>query len=286
MMPAMLHQMWMPPRSTATRWARASICFLSDTSRAAPSATPPAATIDALSNGRLTLGVALGARKDDYDAAGVDYHARGRRLSEQLAALRAHPKRLRGTAIFRRPMERFELEAMGRDGFVGVRLPFIGLPALPDITTFDYRSLFRRLADLDWHVHPHVRGEDLPKILPTLQASGVKIVVDHLGRPDPKSGINSEGFKALLRSIDKGRTWVKLSGGYRLGPQAKQYARELLRVAGPDRLVWASDCPFVGHEGQFPYRATMDWLVEAIPEAGARAKIFGATARELYFNGE
>ena len=87
-----------------------------------------------------------------------------------------------------------------------------------------------------------------------LEASGVKIVVDHLGRPDPKSGINSEGFKALLRSIEKGRTWVKVSGGYRLGPQAKEYARELLRVAGPDRLVWASDCPFVGHEGQFPYQ--------------------------------
>ena len=45
-----------------------------------------------------------------------------------LAALRAHRARLRGTAIFRRPMERFALEAMGRDGFVGVRLPFIGLP--------------------------------------------------------------------------------------------------------------------------------------------------------------
>jgi predicted TIM-barrel fold metal-dependent hydrolase len=110
-------------------------------------------------------------------------------------------------------------------------------------------------------------------------------VVDHLGRPDPKSGVNSEGFKALLRSIDAGRTWVKVSGGYRLGPQAKEVARELLRVAGADRLVWASDCPFVGHEGQFPYRATIDWLVEAIPDTTARAKIFGATARELYFNG-
>ena len=85
-----------------------------------------------------------------------------------LAAVRAHPERLRATAIFRRPMERFELEAMGREGFIGVRLPFIGLPALPDITTFDYRALFRRLADLGWHVHPHVNGEDLPKILPTL----------------------------------------------------------------------------------------------------------------------
>jgi predicted TIM-barrel fold metal-dependent hydrolase len=203
-----------------------------------------------------------------------------------LAALRANPQRLRGTAIFRRSVERVVLEAMSRDGFVGLRLPFIGLPELPDITTFDYRALFRRLADLDWHVHPHVDGEDLPNILPTLEASGVKIVVDHLSRPDQKSGINSEGFKALLRSIDKGRTWVKVSGGYRLGPQAKDYARELVRVASADRLVWASDCPFVGHEGQFPYRATMDWLTDAIPDSAARAKIFGATARELYFNGE
>ena len=135
-----------------------------------------------------------------------------------LAALRAHPKRLRGTAILKPTVDRFALEAMSRDGMVGVRLPFIGLPKLPDITTFEYRAFFRRLADLDWHVHPHVEGEDLPKILPTLEASGVKIVVDHLGRPDPRTGINSEGFKALLRSIDKGRTWVKVSAGYRLGP--------------------------------------------------------------------
>jgi alkanesulfonate monooxygenase SsuD/methylene tetrahydromethanopterin reductase-like flavin-dependent oxidoreductase (luciferase family) len=48
-----------------------------------------AATVDALSGGRLTLGLALGARKDDYVAAGVAYHARGRRLSEQLATLRS-----------------------------------------------------------------------------------------------------------------------------------------------------------------------------------------------------
>jgi predicted TIM-barrel fold metal-dependent hydrolase len=183
-------------------------------------------------------------------------------------------------------MERFELEAMGREGFCGIRLPFIGLPQLPDITSFDYRALFRRLADLDWHVHPHVEGDDLPKILPILETSGVKIVVDHLGRPEPQGGINSAGFKRLAQSIEKARTWVKLSGGYRLGPQAKDYARELLRVAGPDRLVWASDCPFVGHEGKFAYRATIDWLIDAIPDAGARDKIFGESARRLYFSGE
>jgi alkanesulfonate monooxygenase SsuD/methylene tetrahydromethanopterin reductase-like flavin-dependent oxidoreductase (luciferase family) len=47
-----------------------------------------AASIDALSNGRLVLGLAVGARKEDYDAAGIEYRARGRHLSEQLATLR------------------------------------------------------------------------------------------------------------------------------------------------------------------------------------------------------
>ena len=47
-----------------------------------------AATIDVLSGGRLTLGLALGARREDYDAAGVDYGQRGRRLTDQLAELR------------------------------------------------------------------------------------------------------------------------------------------------------------------------------------------------------
>ncbi|HEX6209108.1 MAG TPA: LLM class flavin-dependent oxidoreductase, partial [Actinomycetota bacterium] len=47
-----------------------------------------AATIDVLSGGRLTLGLAVGAREDDYDAAGVEVRGRGRRFEEQLAALR------------------------------------------------------------------------------------------------------------------------------------------------------------------------------------------------------
>jgi predicted TIM-barrel fold metal-dependent hydrolase len=164
-----------------------------------------------------------------------------------------------------------------------VRLPFIGLNELPDITTFDYRRFLRRLADLDWHVHLHVEGERLPALIDTIEASGVKLVIDHLGRPEPRAGVNSDGFKAMLRSIERGRTWVKVSGGYRLGAAASGYARELVRVAGPDRLVWASDCPFVGCESQVRYQDTIDWLIDCVPDPIARRKLFGETALKLYF---
>ena len=48
-----------------------------------------AATVDALSQGRLVLGLAVGARHEDYEVAGIDYRSRGRRLTEQLVALRS-----------------------------------------------------------------------------------------------------------------------------------------------------------------------------------------------------
>jgi alkanesulfonate monooxygenase SsuD/methylene tetrahydromethanopterin reductase-like flavin-dependent oxidoreductase (luciferase family) len=46
-----------------------------------------AATVDVLSDGRLTLGLAVGGREDDYAASGVDFHRRGRLFSDQLETM-------------------------------------------------------------------------------------------------------------------------------------------------------------------------------------------------------
>jgi alkanesulfonate monooxygenase SsuD/methylene tetrahydromethanopterin reductase-like flavin-dependent oxidoreductase (luciferase family) len=47
-----------------------------------------AASLDALSGGRFSLGVGIGVRRDDYAATGQPFETRGRRLDEQLATLR------------------------------------------------------------------------------------------------------------------------------------------------------------------------------------------------------
>ena len=63
-----------------------------------------AASLHALSGGRLTLGVALGAREEDYEVADSDWSRRGRILTEQLETLRnvwedagIAPSAMRGT---------------------------------------------------------------------------------------------------------------------------------------------------------------------------------------------
>lgn len=43
-----------------------------------------AASVDQISGGRLTLGLGVGAREDDFEAAGLDFHTRGKRWDEDL----------------------------------------------------------------------------------------------------------------------------------------------------------------------------------------------------------
>jgi probable F420-dependent oxidoreductase len=46
------------------------------------------ATLDALSGGRLTLGVGIGWQREEYEAIGVPYRDRGRRLDECIESMR------------------------------------------------------------------------------------------------------------------------------------------------------------------------------------------------------
>ena len=54
-----------------------------------------------------------------------------------------------------------------------------------------------------------------------------------------------------------------------------------LAEAGPERLLFGSDWPFVGHETSVTFADTVSWFAHAIPDAATRERI-GRTALKLY----
>ena len=190
-------------------------------------------------------------------------------------------RRLRGTAIVDPATDPYTLRAMADDGIVGIRYSLRRYPDTPDFTSSAYQRLLRRVRDLDWFVHIMAESDKLAVLVPILAASGVKLVIDHFGVPE--RGIDEDaGLRAVLRAVQDGWTWVKLSGPYRAaGPDKKALARKFLSAAGPARLLWGSDWPWTGHEGQFTYRDTISWFEGWIPEQGIREEI-GRTGLALH----
>lgn len=99
----------------------------------------------------------------------------------------------------------------------------------------------------------------LEEIVPTLR---VRFCIDHLGYPTPPADGQVEydpyelpGFAALVRLLQgESMTFVKLSAPYRMSKAAGYgdldvIIREILRVAGKTRVVYASDFPHTRFEG-------------------------------------
>lgn len=212
-----------------------------------------------------------------------------------IAAARLSP-RLRATAIVAPDTDPYTLRRMRDDGVVGIRFQLVRRAVLPDFADEAHRLLLRRVRDLDWHVHVALEGERTQAVLPALEASGVKLVLDHFAHPEPAKGVACEGFRAALDAVQRGRTWIKLAAGFRLaGPEtwrepditrseaiAETVAAELLAKAGTERLLWGSDAPFVGYEGRMTYDRALAQLERWAPAAATR-RALSDTALRFYF---
>jgi predicted TIM-barrel fold metal-dependent hydrolase len=201
-----------------------------------------------------------------------------------LAALGAHRDRLRGTVIVRSEVDAADLRQLAASGVVGVRLMFRRVDELPDVRAEPWRSFLRRIADGGLHVELLSRSASLPLLLPALLEAGVSIVVDHLGVPSDDADERQRGTDALVRAIETERVWVKLSAGFRMPFEvATEVTGRLISQAGPTRLLWGSDAPFVNHEADTCFGDTIDLYQRLVPDAATRAEI-DRTALALFFN--
>src|SRR5215471_14019485 len=129
-----------------------------------------------------------------------------------LDALQRMGPNARGVALLTTAVTDAELKRLTDGGVRGVR--FSQNP--PTVTsTFEMiEPLAKRVANFGWHVQifmPADRiaaAEDLWNRFPT------RLVFDHLGHLPEPQGISHPAFGVIRRLIDKGKTWVKISGAY------------------------------------------------------------------------
>lgn len=237
----------------------------------------------------------------DYDATEADYlaHLDAAGLSHgvlvqpsflgtdngyMIAALRRHPGKLHGIAAVDPEIGDAALDAMDAAGVVGIRLNLIGLP-IPDCRAEPWAGLFRRLSERDWVVEIHRAAADVSQVAMPLLEYGVRVVIDHYGRPNPVLGAEDAGFRAMLDLARTGRVWVKLSAPYRAEADAETEARmsSLLRAAfGPSRLLWGSDWPHTQFEARASYDAEFAALARRVPDAAERRRVLVDTPARLY----
>jgi D-galactarolactone isomerase len=201
---------------------------------------------------------------------------------EALAALGATA---RGIATVPIDVADVELERLTHAGVRGVRfhlLPggMLGWDAVEPMAA--------RIASFGWHIQLQLDGRELPRYEAALGRLPVPLVIDHNGKFLEPVAIDHPGFKALLRLLDRGKTWVKLSAPYETSRQGPPHyadvgalARALVQT-NPERCVWASNWPHPGRNPPPDSAALLDLLLEWADDDATRRRILVDNPAALY----
>ncbi|MHC2291966.1 amidohydrolase family protein [Bradyrhizobium barranii] len=162
-----------------------------------------------------------------------------------LDTLRQGGGRFWGVAVVENDVGIGELERLKADGVIGVafNVPYHGAG--------HYRNtapLLEKLVSLGLFLQIQVEQDQLLDLLPLIEKSSVRLVIDHCGRPSVAQGLKGKAFQALLAIGREREAHVKLSGYYKFSQQPHPYEdtwpfiAALVEAFTLDRCVWGSDC--------------------------------------------
>ena len=152
------------------------------------------------------------------------------------------------------------------------------------------------IAPFGWHIQLQCNGHELAARQHQLAALPTEIVIDHIGRYMPPVPTDDDNFTALLRLVEAGHAWVKLSAPYESstetihnGDHASTHHTDVLplidtlveRVA--DRLLWASNWPHPGQSSAPSPGTLMTQLERWLPTDELRHQVLVTNPDRLYF---
>jgi 2-pyrone-4,6-dicarboxylate lactonase len=194
----------------------------------------------------------------------------------------------RGVALLKTTTPEDEVERLDDAGVRGLRLhyyfPHLGAPLPYD----DMRKIISLAAPYGWHIANHVGGQGIIEHYEFLTSIEAPVVIDHMGRIDIAEGLNGKAFRTLLRLLDRGNVWVKLSGADGITKQPHSYADAVpfaraLTVHAPERVVWGTDWPHPNHDAIPNDGDLVNLIADIAPDERTRrlmlvdnpAKLFG-----------
>jgi predicted TIM-barrel fold metal-dependent hydrolase len=190
------------------------------------------------------------------------------------------PDRLRAVVMPWPGITDRELEILTKAGTVGYRVT----NRLQK--TIDHRMI-SRTHEHGWSMHYLVKSDAQEDWRAPILNSPGRFVLEHMGGVDPTNGIDGEGFKFVLRCLDTGRCWVKLSP--RISNQqtfpfsdTDPLVHKLVAHA-PTRLLWGSDWPHPQYFKPMPNDvALLDMMLDWVPDEATRKRIFADNPAELF----
>lgn len=242
--------------------------------------TPPDCLISDYLSVLDTLGIARGVI--------VHGSAHGTDNRPSRDAIAAAPERLRGVAVVDATFEDREIDELDRAGFRGTRMSTVvrGGPGFSNL-----EEIAARVRPFGWHLVVHVhQSAELVDLAPRLLATGLPLVIDHIARVTATEGLNAPGYGTLLRLLEKGRAWVKLSALSRTSNTGFPWADMTRLVQGviearADRVLWGTDWPHPNHFAAIPNDGDLlDALAHWIPDVAQRHAILVLNPEKLYFS--
>ena len=180
-----------------------------------------------------------------------------------------------------------QLKKMHDLGFRGIRFNLVQKGA----TSIDMvEPLSKRVDAMGWHCQFHMMGDQIVAASDMFMRIKGKMVFDHLAHVPQPEGVDSETFKLMRRMLDRGNTWIKLSGLYmdtKSGPPGYADAVAVARafaVAAPTRVVWGSDWPHptMKLDNKPDDAILFDRFADCVPDEAARKRVLVDNPAELY----
>ncbi len=193
----------------------------------------------------------------------------------------------RGVGVVNDKVTDAELQALHEGGIRGIRFNLAQVGATsPEMV----EPLAARVSRMGWHLQFNLPAAKLLDLKDLFLRVNATMVFDHLAHVPHPDGVNHASFALVKQLLEKGNTWVKLSGAYadtKVGAPSYSDSSAVARAFAqirPDRMVWGSDWPHPTERADNkPNDATLlDLLENWVPDAGKRHAVLVDNPARLY----